>query len=141
MSKKNKTKTRDTQMFTVTCHVTGEQKRVRKPVFMKRVNRVQSLVRSITGDRISTAEAQNVLDTSYVGTAGRRQAGCDYLGQPNDFALAFKASRKPKTTSRKKSNTPAKAKLSNRDGSRENAMTKVVRKVVEAVTPVTPATV
>jgi hypothetical protein len=83
------------QMFTVKCNVTGEEKRVRRNVFMSRVNRVQRFVRSVTGDQIPVADAINALTTNYVGIAGRKQAGCDYLGQPIEFAKALRQ-RTPK---------------------------------------------
>jgi cell division protein FtsN len=83
------------QMFTVKCHVTDTDQRVRRSVFMNRVARVQRLVRRITGDQIGVGEAINTLSQNYVGIAGRKQANVDYLGQPIEFAQAMNLTRRP----------------------------------------------
>lgn len=114
------------QMFTVKCSVTGEEKRVRRSVFMSRVNRVQRFVRHVTGDQIPVADAINALTTNYVGIVGRKQNSCDYLGQPLDFVKAWRH-RTPKTKARK----PAKS----------HKATKSVKTAPAKPTPVTaPAT-
>lgn len=87
------------QMFTVKCTVTGTEVKVRKSVFMSRVNRVQRLARHISGESITVADAINALSQNYVGIVGRKTEECDFLGQPNLFAQALalkpKRSRKP----------------------------------------------
>ena len=105
------------QMFEIKCTVTGESKKVRKTVFMSRVGRVQRLVRSITGDQITVAEAINALAQNYVGIVGRKTEGCDFLGQPMLFAQAM--ALKPKRVRKAKT---AKAAV--------NAIAKVVAKVI-----------
>lgn len=77
------------QMFTVKCTVTGQEKKVRKTVFMSRVNRVQRLARHISGEQVTVADAINALSRDYVGIAGRKQENCDFLGQPILFAQAL----------------------------------------------------
>lgn len=76
------------QAFTVTCAITGETVKVRKPVFMNRVARVQKLVRSRLGDAVSVAEAVDILTQRYVSALGRKLAGVNFLNlAPTDLIL------------------------------------------------------
>jgi hypothetical protein len=99
------------QMFTVKCTVTGEEKKVRRSVFMSRVGRVQRLARHISGEQITVADAINALNESYVGIAGRKQEECDFLGQPIMFAqaMALKPKRVRKAKVAAVAATPAPA--------------------------------
>ena len=95
-------------MFEIKCTVTGETKKVRKPVFMSRVNRVQRLARKMSGEQITVADAINELGRSYVGIVGRKTEQCDFLGIPNLFVQAMqmkpKRARKAKTVKQAVSN-------------------------------------
>jgi len=92
------------QMFTVT-DVSGAETKVRKPVYMARVEKLRSLIAACLGLMPSTEEAIAALTSNYHNATTRAKLNVNFVGIPLEFLPA-----KPKAKVVVEAAKPAAAK-------------------------------
>ena len=75
------------QMFTVT-DVSGAETKVRKPVYMARVEKLRSLIAACLGLMPSTEEAIAALTSNYHNATTRAKLNVNFVGIPLEFLPA-----------------------------------------------------